>query len=415
MTKMKSVTILAIESSCDDTSAAVLKDELLLSNIMAGQEVHRQYGGVIPELASRAHQQNILPVVDLAVKNAGIQLEDIDAIAYTRGPGLLGSLLVGTSFAKGLSISLGKPLVDVNHLHGHILSHFIRQKDREYDPPKFPFLTLLVSGGHTQIVKVTDYLKFEIIGHTIDDAVGEAFDKCAKVLDLGYPGGPVVDKLAKIGDAERFKFSKPRIEGYNYSFSGVKTSLLYFLRDSVKENPDFIPTYLNDICASFQKTLITILLEKLIKAAKVLGIQPKMVGRAVVTRRSLDARGKDILFRYKVEATRKDELPTERYVGFQERNVASSKEVIIVGAGPAGVFAALKLIELGLKPIILERGKDVHERKKDLVAVNRFGQVDPDSNYCFGEGGAGTYSDGKLYTRSVKRGNVYEVLSRLVE
>lgn len=273
MTKMKSVTILAIESSCDDTSAAVLKDELLLSNIMAGQEVHRQYGGVIPELASRAHQQNILPVVDLAVKNAGIQLEDIDAIAYTRGPGLLGSLLVGTSFAKGLSISLGKPLVDVNHLHGHILSHFIRQKDREYDPPKFPFLTLLVSGGHTQIVKVTDYLKFEIIGHTIDDAVGEAFDKCAKVLDLGYPGGPVVDKLAKIGDAERFKFSKPRIEGYNYSFSGVKTSLLYFLRDSVKENPDFIPTYLNDICASFQKTLITILLEKLIKAAKDTGIK----------------------------------------------------------------------------------------------------------------------------------------------
>ena len=273
MTKMKSVTILAIESSCDDTSAAVLKDELLLSNIMAGQEVHRQYGGVIPELASRAHQQNILPVVDLAVKNACIQLEDIDAIAYTRGPGLLGSLLVGTSFAKGLSISLGKPLVDVNHLHGHILSHFIRQKDREYDPPKFPFLTLLVSGGHTQIVKVTDYLKFEIIGHTIDDAVGEAFDKCAKVLDLGYPGGPVVDKLAKIGDAERFKFSKPRIEGYNYSFSGVKTSLLYFLRDSVKENPDFIPTYLNDICASFQKTLITILLEKLIKAAKDTGIK----------------------------------------------------------------------------------------------------------------------------------------------
>jgi N6-L-threonylcarbamoyladenine synthase len=273
MTKMKSVTILAIESSCDDTSAAVLKDELLLSNIMAGQEVHRQYGGVIPELASRAHQQNILPVVDLAVKNAGIQLEDIDAIAYTRGPGLLGSLLVGTSFAKGLSISLGKPLVDVNHLHGHILSHFIRQKDRDYDPPKFPFLTLLVSGGHTQIVKVTDYLKFEIIGHTIDDAVGEAFDKCAKVLDLGYPGGPVVDKLAKIGDAERFKFSKPRIEGYNYSFSGVKTSLLYFLRDSVKENPDFIPTYLNDICASFQKTLITILLEKLIKAAKDTGIK----------------------------------------------------------------------------------------------------------------------------------------------
>lgn len=273
MTKMKSVTILAIESSCDDTSAAVLKDELLLSNIMAGQEVHRQYGGVIPELASRAHQQNILPVVDLAVKNAGIQLEDIDAIAYTRGPGLLGSLLVGTSFAKGLSISLGKPLVDVNHLHGHILSHFIRQKDREYDPPKFPFLTLLVSGGHTQIVMVTDYLKFEIIGHTIDDAVGEAFDKCAKVLDLGYPGGPVVDKLAKIGDAERFKFSKPRIEGYNYSFSGVKTSLLYFLRDSVKENPDFIPTYLNDICASFQKTLITILLEKLIKAAKDTGIK----------------------------------------------------------------------------------------------------------------------------------------------
>ena len=220
--------ILGIESSCDDTSAAVLRDEYLLSNVMASQDVHRNYGGVIPELASRAHQINILPVVDQAIKQAGVQLKDIDAIAFTRGPGLLGSLLVGTSFAKGLSISLGKPLVEVNHLQGHILSHFIKQADKENRSPEFPFLALLVSGGHTQIVKVPDYLNFEVIGHTIDDAVGEAFDKCAKMMGLGYPGGPIVDKLAKEGDENRFKFSKPHIADLNYSFSGIKTSLLYF-------------------------------------------------------------------------------------------------------------------------------------------------------------------------------------------
>ena len=213
--------ILGIESSCDDTSAAVIRDEYLLSNVMASQEVHRNYGGVIPELASRAHQQNILPVVDQALKKAGVTMDEIDAIAFTRGPGLLGSLLVGTSFAKGLSISTGKPLVEVNHLQGHILSHFLKEEGKENRSPEFPFLSLLVSGGHTQIVKVTDYLNFEVIGHTIDDAVGEAFDKCAKMMGLGYPGGPIVDKLAKEGDENRFKFSKPHIQGLDYSCSRV--------------------------------------------------------------------------------------------------------------------------------------------------------------------------------------------------
>ena len=262
------ITILGIESSCDDTSASVIRDGVLLSNIMASQEVHRKYGGVIPELASRAHQQNIIPVVNQAFVEAGIEKEEIDAIAFTRGPGLLGSLLVGTSFAKALSLSLNKPLVEVNHLQGHILSHFIQEKDKEIPVPKFPFLTLLVSGGHSQIVRVDDFLKFEVIGQTIDDAVGEAFDKCAKILGLGYPGGPVVDRLAKEGDASKFRFSKPNIADLNYSFSGIKTSLLYFLRDQLKEDPDFIKNNINDICASFQKDLIDILLKKLIKAAK---------------------------------------------------------------------------------------------------------------------------------------------------
>ncbi len=273
--------ILGIESSCDDTSAAVLRDEYLLSNVMASQDVHRNYGGVIPELASRAHQINILPVVDQAVKQAGIKLSDIDAIAFTRGPGLLGSLLVGTSFAKGLSLSLNKPLVEVNHLQGHILSHFIKQADKENRSPEFPFLALLVSGGHTQIVKVTDYLNFEVIGHTIDDAVGEAFDKCAKMMGLGYPGGPIVDKLAKEGDENRFKFSKPHIADLNYSFSGIKTSLLYFLRDQLKENENFIEENKADICASFQKHLIDILLDKLIKAVKQTGIKTITLGGGV--------------------------------------------------------------------------------------------------------------------------------------
>ncbi|MBQ2134073.1 MAG: tRNA (adenosine(37)-N6)-threonylcarbamoyltransferase complex transferase subunit TsaD [Bacteroidales bacterium] len=273
--------ILGIESSCDDTSAAVIRDEYLLSNVMASQEVHRNYGGVIPELASRAHQQNILPVVDQALKNAGVTMKDIDAIAFTRGPGLLGSLLVGTSFAKGLSISTGKPLVEVNHLQGHILSHFLKEEGKENRSPEFPFLALLVSGGHTQIVKVTDYLNFEVIGHTIDDAVGEAFDKCAKMMGLGYPGGPIVDKLAKEGDENRFKFSKPHIQGLDYSFSGIKTSLLYFLRDQLKENENFIEENKADICASFQKHLIDILLDKLIKAVKQTGIKHVAVAGGV--------------------------------------------------------------------------------------------------------------------------------------
>lgn len=282
--------ILGIESSCDDTSAAVLKDEYLLSNVMASQEVHRNYGGVIPELASRAHQINILPVVDQAVKQAGITLNEIDAIAFTRGPGLLGSLLVGTSFAKGLSLALNKPLVEVNHLQGHILSHFIKQTGKENRSPQFPFLSLLVSGGHTQIVKVTDYLHFEVIGHTIDDAVGEAFDKCAKMMGLGYPGGPVVDKLAKTGDENKFKFSKPHIPDLNYSFSGIKTSLLYFLRDQLKENENFIEENKADLCASFQKYLIDILMDKLIKAVKQTGITQVTLGGGVSANSGLRTR-----------------------------------------------------------------------------------------------------------------------------
>ncbi|MDO9679966.1 MAG: tRNA (adenosine(37)-N6)-threonylcarbamoyltransferase complex transferase subunit TsaD [Bacteroidales bacterium] len=262
-----SITILAIESSCDDTSAAVVKDGVVLSNEMATQDIHQKYGGVIPELASRAHQQNIVPVVHAALKGASITKEQIDAVAFTRGPGLLGSLLVGTSFAKGFAMAIGKPLIDVNHLQGHLLSHFIKESDSDKDHPEFPYLTLLVSGGHTQIVRVENFLEFEVIGETIDDAVGEAFDKCAKLLNLGYPGGPVVDKLALSGDPMKFRFSKPRIAGLNYSFSGIKTSLLYFLRDNIKENNQFVDENINDICASYQRHLVDILMEKLIKAA----------------------------------------------------------------------------------------------------------------------------------------------------
>ncbi len=273
--------ILGIESSCDDTSAAVIKDDFLLSNVLASQDVHKNYGGVIPELASRAHQLNIVPVVSEAIRLSGIRKEEIDAIAFTRGPGLLGSLLVGTSFAKGLSISLGKPLVEVNHLQGHILSHFIKQEGKENRVPEFPFLALLVSGGHTQIVKVNDYLDFEVIGHTIDDAVGEAFDKCSKMMGLGYPGGPIVDRLAKLGDPNRFKFSKPHLPGLDFSFSGIKTSLLYFVRDQLKENPNFIEENKEDICASFQKHLIDILMDKLLKAVKETGIKTVALGGGV--------------------------------------------------------------------------------------------------------------------------------------
>ena len=275
------LTILGIESSCDDTSAAVLRDEYLLSNVMASQEVHRRYGGVIPELASRAHQQNILPVVSEALSQAGVKMDQVDAIAFTRGPGLLGSLLVGTSFTKGLAAATGKPIIEVNHLQGHILSHFVKVEGRENRCPQFPFLCLLVSGGHTQIVRVDDPLHFEILGRTIDDAVGEAFDKCAKLMGLGYPGGPVVDALAKEGDANRFHFAKPNIPGLDYSFSGIKTSLLYFLRDRVAEDPDFLGKNKTDLCASFQKDLIDILLRKLVLAARQTGIREVAIAGGV--------------------------------------------------------------------------------------------------------------------------------------
>ncbi len=268
------ITILGIESSCDDTSAAVIRNRTLLSNVIASQAVHQKYGGVIPELASRAHQQNIIPVVDTALKEAGITIDKVDAIAFTRGPGLLGSLLVGVSFAKGLSIARNIPLVEVNHLEGHILSHFVDMPDREIPHPDFPFLCLLVSGGHTQIVRVDAPTKMEIIGTTIDDAAGEAFDKCAKVMGLPYPGGPVIDRLAKEGNPEAFKFAKPHVEGaYDYSFSGLKTSFLYTLRDAVKENPNFVEENKADLCASLQKTIVDILLDKLVKASKATGIK----------------------------------------------------------------------------------------------------------------------------------------------
>ncbi len=268
------ITILGIESSCDDTSAAVIRNTTLLSNVIASQAVHIKYGGVIPELASRAHQQNIIPVVDTALKEAGTTIDKIDAIAFTRGPGLLGSLLVGTSFTKGLAISNNIPMVEVNHLQGHILSHFIDLPDRELPHPDYPFLCLLVSGGHTQIVKVSSPLEMEIIGSTIDDAAGEAFDKCAKVMGLPYPGGPVIDRLAKEGNAEAFSFAKPHVKGeFDYSFSGLKTSFLYTLRDRVKEDADFVEKHKADLCASLQRTIIEILLDKLIKASKKLGIK----------------------------------------------------------------------------------------------------------------------------------------------
>ncbi len=260
--------ILGIESSCDDTSAAVIRDRLLLSNVIAGQEVHRKYGGVVPELASRAHQQNIVPVVDQALKEAGISRNEIDAVAFTRGPGLLGSLLVGTSFAKGFTVALGIPMIEVNHLQAHILVHFIKSGESDTASPRFPFLCLLVSGGHTQLVLVRDYDAMEIVGRTIDDAAGEAFDKCAKLLDLPYPGGPHVDRLAREGDPHRFSFNKPRMDGFDYSFSGLKTSFLYFLRDRLKEDPEFIKKHRADLAASLQQTITDILLDKLRNAMK---------------------------------------------------------------------------------------------------------------------------------------------------
>lgn len=268
----KDILILGIESSCDDTSASVIKNGYLLSNSIASQKIHEEYGGVVPELASRAHQQNIIPVVDAAIRQAGIQRSELTAIAFTRGPGLLGSLLVGTSFAKGFSLGLNIPMMEVNHLQAHVLAHFIREYDEPFDPPQFPFLCLLVSGGNSQIIRVNDYLDMELIGQTIDDAAGEAFDKCAKVMGLPYPGGPYVDKHAKEGNANAFQFSRPRIAGLDYSFSGLKTSFLYFLRDQLKENENFIEENIPDLCASLQKTIIDILLDKLVKASKTTGI-----------------------------------------------------------------------------------------------------------------------------------------------
>ena len=280
---MKETIILAIESSCDDTSAAVLCDGLLLSNVTASQGVHEEFGGVVPELASRAHQLNIVPVVDAALKRAGVTADQLSAIAFTRGPGLLGSLLVGTSFAKGLALSQDIPLVEVNHLQAHILAHFITPTDSPSPiaHPSFPFLCLLVSGGNSQIVLVKDHYTMEIIGQTIDDAAGEAFDKCAKIMNLPYPGGPWIDRLAKEGNAEAFQFARPNIPAYNYSFSGLKTSFLYFLRDQLKENPDFIEENKADLCASLQKTIIDILLQKLKRAAKDLGVKEIAVAGGV--------------------------------------------------------------------------------------------------------------------------------------
>ena len=278
---MSQTYILGIESSCDDTSASVIRDGVMLSNVIASQAIHASYGGVVPELASRAHQQNIIPVVHEAIKRAGISKSDLSAIAFTRGPGLLGSLLVGTSFAKGLAQGLNIPLVEVNHLQAHILAHFISEGKLEENQPQFPFLCLLVSGGNSQIVLVRAYNDMEVVGQTIDDAAGEAFDKCAKVMGLPYPGGPHVDRLAKEGNPDAFTLNKPQIQDYNYSFSGLKTSFLYLLRDKVKENPNFVAENLNDLCASLQKTVIEILMAKLRKAASDLKISQVAVAGGV--------------------------------------------------------------------------------------------------------------------------------------
>ncbi|GJQ08166.1 tRNA N6-adenosine threonylcarbamoyltransferase [Capnocytophaga cynodegmi] len=277
MTK-SNVYILAIESSCDDTSAAVLENDKVLSNVVANQEVHKQYGGVVPELASRAHLQNIVPVVDNALKKVGIPKEKISAIAFTQGPGLMGSLLVGTSFAKSLAMGLGVPLIEVNHMQGHILAHFI---DEGNPKPEFPFLAMTISGGHTQIVKVNNFFSMEILGETLDDAVGEAFDKTAKILGLPYPGGPLIDKYAKEGNPKAFSFSKPQTEGLNFSFSGLKTAVLYFIQKKTQENPNFIAENLADICASIQHTIVEILMKKLQKAVKQTGIKQIAIGGGV--------------------------------------------------------------------------------------------------------------------------------------
>ena len=275
-----SVIILGIESSCDDTSAAIIKDGVLLSNVIASQKVHEAYGGVVPELASRAHQQNIVPVVSEAIRQAGISKSDISAIAFTRGPGLMGSLLVGTSFAKGLALSLGIPLLDVNHLHGHVLAHFVKE-DENTEVPEFPYLCLLVSGGNSQIIKVNSPYDMEVLGQTIDDAAGEAIDKCSKVMGLGYPGGPIIDRLARKGNPHAYKFAEPQIPGLNYSFSGLKTSFLYSLREWIKDDPDFVAHHQEDIAASLEFTIVDILMKKLRKAVQQTGIKHVAVAGGV--------------------------------------------------------------------------------------------------------------------------------------
>ena len=275
----KNTYILGIESSCDDTAAAILCNGKVLSNVVANQAIHEKYGGVVPELASRAHQQNIVPVVDQAIEQAGISLSDLNAVAFTKGPGLMGSLLVGTSFAKSLAYGLNIPLIDVNHMQAHILAHFIEKEGSE--KPEFPFLAMTISGGHTQIVRVDTHFKMTVIGETIDDAVGEAFDKSGKILGLGYPAGPEIDKRAKLGNPKAFKFTKPKVAGLNFSFSGLKTAILYFVQKQLKENPQFIEENLNDICASIQYTIVQILMDKLKVAVKETGIKRIAIGGGV--------------------------------------------------------------------------------------------------------------------------------------
>lgn len=315
------INILGIESSCDDTSAAIVSDGVLLSNVIASQAVHSAYGGVVPELASRAHQQNIIPVVDKAIKDAGILKSEISAVAFTRGPGLLGSLLVGVSFAKGFSLAGNIPMIEINHLQGHVLSQFVREKDKEKKNPEFPFLTLLVSGGHTQIIKVKDYFDMEIIGSTIDDAAGEAFDKCAKVMGLGYPGGPVIDKHAHQGNPKSFVFAKPNIKGLDFSFSGLKTSFLYTLRDKIAENKNFIDENIDDLCASLQFTIISVLIDKLKKAVKETGIRQITIGGGVAANSEL---------RDTLSATA-DKLGWEVFI--PERKYTTDNAAMIAGAG----------------------------------------------------------------------------------
>jgi N6-L-threonylcarbamoyladenine synthase len=283
------VYILGIESSCDDTSAAITRDNVILSNITANQEVHRNFGGVVPELASRAHQQNIIPVIESALKRANIRKKDIAAVAYTQGPGLLGSLLVGISFAKSFALASGIPLLEVDHLQAHVLAHFISDGSPDFSPPAFPFLCLTVSGGHTQIVLIRDYFDMEIIGQTLDDAAGEAFDKSAKIMNIGYPGGPLVDKYAKEGNPDAFRFAKPNIPGLDFSFSGLKTSILYFLRDRLKEEMDFIEKNRNDLCASIQSTIVSILMDKLRAASEMTGIREVAIAGGVSANSSLRA------------------------------------------------------------------------------------------------------------------------------